>query len=189
MDREIYGIRAAEKAGVSKEAFLPEVERARKKRSAAAKKREDREATAPLRIAQPKARELRYDNVQSARAEEGLIQLLCRFPEQFQGLAVSGADFSSDVLGRLFDALMARVRAGKSVNLAVLGGQFTADEIGLLTDIIQRDVMPPSAAGGAMNDYIRIIREAKDRASRQEDPLAYAEKLKQKKGYGGKDAN
>ena len=189
VDREIYGIRAAEKAGVSKEAFLPEVERTRKKQTAAAKKREDREATAPLKTVQPRARELRYDNVQSARAEEGLIQLLYRFPERFSGVSISGGDFSSDVLGRLFDALMVRVREGKSVSLAVLSGQFSAGEIELLTDIIQRDNMPPAAAGDAMNDYIQTIQEAKDRASLMEDPLAYAEKLKQKKGYGGKDGS
>ena len=187
VDREIYGIRAAEKAGVSKEAFLPEVERLRKKRSSAAKKREDREATAPLKSAQPRARELRYENIQSARAEEGLIQLLYRFPERFEGLELTGADFSSPVLGRFFDALMSRVRENRSVSLAVLSGEFTSDEISLLADIIQRDNMPPAAAGDAMNDYIRTIAEAKDRAVRQEDPLAYAERLKQKKGYGGKD--
>ena len=185
VDREIYGIRAAEKAGVSKEAFLPEVERARKKQSSAARKREDREATAPLRAVQPKARELRYENVQSARAEEGLIQLLYRYPELFGNVTLSGSDFSSDVLGRLFDALVTRVREGKSVSLAVLSGQFTPEEISLLTGIIGRDDMPPSSAGDALDDYIQIIQETKDRASLQDDPLAYAEKLKQKKGYGG----
>ena len=187
VDREIYGVRAAEKAGVSKEAFLPEVERLRKRRHAAAKKREDREATAPLRSAQPRARELRYDNVRSARAEEGILQLLYRYPEQFGALTLNGGDFSSPVLGRMYDALAERIRAGQSVSLAVLSGQFSAEEIGLLTEIIQRDDIPPAASNEAMSDYIRILREEKDKALRQQDPLAYAEKLKQKKGYGGKD--
>ena len=64
-------------------------------------------------------------------------------------------------------------------------GQFTPEEISLLTGIIGRDDMPPSSAGDALDDYIQIIQETKDRASLQDDPLAYAEKLKQKKGYGG----
>ncbi len=188
IDREIYGLRAAEKAGVSKEMFLPEVERFRKRRSAAAKKQEDREATAPVKAVQPKARELRYENVRSARAEEGILRLVYRFPDRFGDLPLTGADFSSDALGRLYDALTRRIREGRSISVAVLSAQFTAEEIELMTQrIVQQDDVPPEAAEDAMNDYIKILREEKDKAVRQDDLLAYSEKLRQKKGLGGQD--
>lgn len=183
-DREIYGRRVAEKTGVSWPAIEGEVARLRKKQYAAAKKQQSREATAPLRAMQPQSRELRYENVRSAAAERGVINLLYRFPEQFGTLALAGGDFSNPVLGRLYDTLRERLRDGQSMAPAVLGEQLSQEEMGLLTDIIHRDEVPPQAASEAMNDYIRKIQEEKDKALRREDPRSYAQKLKQRKGYG-----
>ncbi len=184
VEREIYGMRAAEKAGVSRDAFLTEVERVRRQSAAAAKKRLDREQTAPLRAAQPKERTLRYDNVRSAVAEEGVLNLLCRFPEQFSDLALTGADFTSPALGRLYDAVAERVRQGRSVSLDVLGQTFSPEELTLLAGILQRDSVPAVAARQAMDDYINKIRTEKERQSRADDLRGYAEKLKRTKGYG-----
>ncbi|MBR2717485.1 MAG: DNA primase, partial [Oscillospiraceae bacterium] len=154
VEREIYGMRAAEKAGVSLAAFQGEVERVRKKNAAGEKKRETREATAPLRSAQPRSRELRFRNVRSAVAEKGVLNLLYRFPERFADMPLAGEDFSSEVLGRLYDAMRNRLRAGQSVSVAALGEKFTPEELSLLAEIIHRDDLPPAAAGEAMDDYI-----------------------------------
>ena len=183
-DREIYGLRAAERAGVSWEAFRPEVDRARGKKTAAARRQEESEATAPLRAAQPRDRRLRYENVRSARAEEGLIGIAYRWPERFTDFPLTGRDFSSETLGRIFDTLLARAREGRSVSLAVLGGEFDPAEMDLLAGILQKNDLPPAAVSGAMTDYINVIRQAREREARQEDPLAYAEFMRQKKGYG-----
>ncbi len=184
VEREIYGIRAAEKAGVSKEAFLAEVARVRRQNAAAAKKRLDRDNSSPLRAAQPQARELRFENVRSAVAEEGVLNLLCRFPELFGSLPLTGADFTSPSLGRLYDAVAARVRQGRSVSTAALAEQFSPEEMALLAKILQRDEIPASAADQAMGDYINKIRTERDKASAGDDLRSYAEKLKQTKGYG-----
>ena len=183
VEREIYGIRAAEKAGVSKDAFLIEVDRTRKRNAAAAKKQLSRDA-APLRAAQPKDRSLRYENVRSAVAEEGVLNLLCRFPEQFGDLPLTGGDFSSPVLGRLYDAVQERARQGRSVNLDILAQDFPPQELDLLAGIFQRDEVPAATARQAMDDYINKMRTEKDKASRAEDLRGYAEKLKRTKGYG-----
>ena len=187
VEREVYGLRAAEKAGVSQAAFEGEVARIRKRNTAAARKQQYREDTAPLRAAQPKSRELRYENIRSAMAERGVINLLCRFPEQFASLSLEGSEFSSESLGKLYDALKTRLQAGKGVSLAVLGEQFTGDELSLLADILHHDEIPAASAREAMGDYIKKIRSEKDKASRQLDLAGYAEKLKQTKGYGNKD--
>lgn len=187
VEREVYGLRAAEKAGVSQAAFEGEVARIRKRNTAAARKQQYREDTAPLRAAQPKSRELRYENIRSAMAERGVINLLCRFPEQFAPLSLEGSEFSSEALGKLYDALKTRLQAGKGVSLAVLGEQFTGDELSLLADILHHDEIPAASAREAMGDYIKKIRSEKDKASRQLDLAGYAEKLKQTKGYGNKD--
>ena len=187
VEREIYGMRAAEKAGVSQAAFEGEVARVRKRNASAAKKQQYREDTAPIRAAQPKSRSLRYDNVRSAMAERGVINLLYRFPEQFGTLPLTGGDFTSPLLGSLYDALRERIRAGRPVSLAVLGEQFSQDELALLADILNHDEIPSAAAGEAMGDYIRKIQQEKEKSSDQIDLAGYAKKLKQTKGYGGKD--
>ncbi len=184
VEREIYGIRAAEKAGVSKDAFLGEVARVRRQNAAAARKQRDREATAPLRAAQPQSRELRFENVRSAMAEEGVLNLLCRFPEQFGSLPLAGADFTSPALGGLYEAVMARVRQGRSVSMAALSQQFSPEELTLLAGILQHDEISAAAAQQAMGDYIDKIRAERDKAARADDLRGYAEKLKQTKGYG-----
>jgi DNA primase len=182
-------MRAAEKAGVSQAAFEAEVERIRKKNASNARKQENRAAMAPLRNVQPQSRELRYTNVRSAVAERGVINLLYRFPEQFGNISLSGEDFSSEPLGRIYEALQKRVKEGTGLSLAVLGEQFSQDELALLAEIVHRDEVAPAAARDAMKDYIYKIRSEKDKASCQTDLLAYAEKLKQTKGYGGKDGS
>ena len=187
VEREIYGLRAAEKAGVSRDAFLGEVARVRRQNASAARKQRDKDATAPLRSAQPKSRALRYENIRSAVAEEGVLNLLCRFPEQFGSLPLAASDFTSPVLGELYEAVIQRVRHGRSVSLSVLGQQFSQEELTLLANILQRDEIPPENAQKAMDDYINKIRAEKDRASRTDDIRGYAEKLKQTKGYGYKD--
>ena len=184
VEREIYGARAAEKAGVSADAFLTEVARVRRQHAAAARKKENREASAPLRSAQPRSRELRFDNVGSAVAEKGVLGLLCRFPEQFGALSLTQGDFTSPALGRLYEAVMDQVRQGRSVSLDAMGEQFTSDELALLAEILQHDEVPAAAAGQAMDDYIDRIHAEKDRSVRGQDLRVYAEKLKKKKGYG-----
>ena len=104
-------------------------------------------------------------------------------------MPLRGEDFSSDVLGRLYEALRSRLRAGQSVSMAVLGERFSQEELSLLAEIIHRDDIVPAAAGEAMGDYIRTIQEEKEKATREEDLRGYAEKLKQRKGYGGKDGS
>ena len=185
VEREVYGMRAAEKAGVSKEAFQGEVDRVRRQNMKSARKQRDREATAPLKAIQPQSRELRYENVPSAAAERGVLNLLYRFPEQFGSLPLRGEDFSSPALGRMYDELARRAGEGKSLSLAVLGEQFSPQELSLLADIVHHDEIPPAAADAAMDDYIRKIQEEKAKTG-EDDILAYAEKMKQRKGYGGK---
>ena len=166
---------------------MADAERFRKRQLAAEKKKFERGETAPLRAMQPKSRELRFDNPRSASAEKGVINLLYRFPEQFGALPLEGSQFSSKPLGRLYDALMERARKGQSISISVLGERFSQDEMQLLTEIISHDETTPSAAEAAMSDYIRKIQEEHDKASQADDLRDYARRMKQRKGYDGKD--
>lgn len=187
--REIYIERIAEKAKVDREAVKNDVEHFRKKQVKSAKKQLNRSSSSPLRAVQPQSRELRYANVRSAMAERGVINLLCRFPELFGRVKLSGADFTSEPMGRLYEALLRRAQDGRGVSPAALEGQFVPEELALLADIMQNDAVTAAAAEQALCDYINTIQAEKYRAAGSEDLRGYAEKLKKTKGYGGKDDN
>ncbi len=185
VEREVYGGRAAEKAGVSAQAFALEVGRVRKQLSAQAKKEQNRQSMAVTKAAQPTDRNLRFSNVRSAMAERGLINLLCRFPELFGGVALKGEDFSSEPLGRMYDCLLPRAREGRPVSLVALEGLFPPEELSLLADILHKDDVPATAADAALADYIKTIQSEHEKDQGVQDLRQYAEKLKKTKGYGG----
>lgn len=189
VEREIYGARCAERAGVSADAFALEVGRARKRLTGAAKKQRDREILAVSRRAQPKDRALRFENVKSAVAEEGVINLLCRFPELFSQTELTGASFSSQALGRLYDGILARSRSGRPVSLAAMEGEFSPEELSLLADILQADTVQAAQAAQALRDYIQTIQSEHDKLGGVADLNQFAENLKRTKGYGGKHGN
>ncbi len=187
VEREIYGGHAAQTAGVTAQTMKLEVDRAFRDRLRREKRRQERRDMAPATQLQPRARGLRYDNIRSARAEEGLIRLLILDP----GLAgqmgdITGAEFSSPLLGRAFDQLRRRAGEGLSTHLAALAQEFTSQEMDHLAQVAAQ---PESAANGAraIGDYIAVIRgEALLRGGgeRGDDLLRAAQKkYQQKKAY------
>lgn len=187
IEREIYGNKAAAAAGISGQAFAQEVERYRKNRVWQAKKRQERRDLAPTIRVQPRERELRYADVRSARAEEGVLRLLLLEPSLFP--AVEGLEpdrFSAPVLAKIYGLLRQRHREGRSVQLAALTGELTAEEMSCLVEIMdQPQVLSNSEQ--ALKDYIEIIEtQALKRGGSEQDPLLAArEKFREKKAYGG----
>ena len=187
VEREIYGGHAAQTAGVSPETMKLEVDRALKGRLRKEKRQEERQNMAPVGQLQPKARTLRYENIRSARAEEGLLRLLMLDP----GLAgrmdgITGAEFSSGLLGRAFDALNRRAAAGLSTQLAALAEDFDREEMDHLAQVAAQ---PESVAnsGQSIQDYISIVRGEgllRSGTAQGDDLLLAAQKrYQQKKAY------
>jgi len=187
VEREIYAGRCAEAAKVSKEAVLQEVERIRKKQRWQARKQEERQSLVPTRQLQPRDRGLRYANVRSARAEEGVLRIVLLDGEFFRELDDLPPDcFSSPLLGRAYSLLRERWRAGRSVALAALEGQFTPEEMDQLSAAVQ-EPQPRNTAGAALEDDKRVILLEHGRAdiSDEKDLDDLRQVLKQKKGFGG----
>ena len=182
VEREIYGGHAAQMAGVTPEAMAQEVSRALRNRLRKEKKQQERRDLAPAAQLQPKARSLRYDNIRSARAEEGVLRLLLLDPALLSKMAgLEGQEFSSPLLGRAFDALRGQVQQGLSPNLAPLAQIFTGEEMDHLAQVASQ---PESAANGprALADYISIIRgEGLRRSQGQGDDLLLAMQKKYQK--------
>lgn len=168
VEREIYAGRAAEAASVSKEAMVREVEDSRRRQAGQKRRREERAALTPAVNLQPKARELRYQNVRSARAEEGVIRLLfldSTLLSLCQGLTPE--QFSSPLWGRIYAALS---QGELPPNPAAFDAVLSGEEADLLARLLHA---PQSLAEGrqAMTDYIAIIQEEARRAA-QTDPVA-----------------
>ena len=184
VEREIYASRAAEAARITPDAMKVEVQRARKRKIARENRAELRKELNPAAQSQPSQRALRYENLRSARAEEGVLRLLLLdsslFPDQ---PPLCEAEFSSPLLGRVFTLLWQAREDGRDAALPSLAAVLTPEEMSHITAVCQR---PESVQNGrqALADYIRIIQaEAAKRSGGAADPLlAAAEKYKDKKG-------
>ena len=188
VEREIYTTRAAETAKITPEAMKLEVQRAFKRRLSREKRAELRRDLNPAAQLQPKERSFRYDNLRSARAEEGILRLLTMDESLFgQEPPLRPEQFSSPLLGKVFSLLWQAREVGRQPSVAALAGALSQEEMNHITAICQQPESPQNARQ-ALADYIRIVQtEAEKRAGRDTDPLlAATEKYKNKKGTGGK---
>ena len=189
VEREIYAARAAELAKITPEAMKLEVQRAFKRRIARDRKMRQRQDLNPAQTLQPKERTLRYENMRSARAEEGILRIMLLDDSLFPPEPpLTETQFSSPLLGRVFTLLWQAKTAGRAVTLGTLMESLTSEEASHITSICQQPESPQNARQ-ALADYIRIVKtEADKRAGGGNiDPLlAATEKYKDKKGTGGK---
>ena len=188
--REIYAERAAKAAGITKDAMLLEAERAFHKRASRERRRQEKEDLSPAVSMLPKDRSLRsaYRNTRSSRAEEEILAQLLMAPELLEKAdGLTGSEFSVAFLGRAFDALAERARAGLQVSLAVLEG-FSAEEMARLSAISQQSERIVDER--AFLDCVCVVREEaqKTRSGNTSDELmALSNDLKARKGYGGNE--
>jgi DNA primase len=184
VQREIYAGKAADLARVSVDAVLSEVNRLYRRRVSGSKRELERKQARPLQALQPKERGIRYENERSAMAEQGLIRLLYLDPSLFsKHPELTGDQFSSPLLGRFFTYIQGHPGAEADALIAGMGDTFTNEEISHLINILQK---PEDRANSekALCDYIDIIYSGKDKQLQEMDLRAYAEKLREKKGYG-----
>ena len=185
VQREVYGTRAAEAAGISYDAFKIEVDKAYRSRTAREKKKQEKIDLSPARNLQPHSRNFRYDNLKSAMAEETVIAMVVKEPALLDQVGVlSQSHFSSEVLGRAFGQLLQRHIEGAEVSLGILT-DFTAEEMAHLAGILQRHDSPINEQ--AFQDCIRtILSEYQAGEVRSDaDILALRDAMKAKKGIRG----
>lgn len=185
VEREVYGHRAAEAAGVSYEAVRLESDKAYKQRMARERKKQEAADLAPAKQQQPKIKGIYYENVRSAMAEEALLRLLVREPQFFSHVRLSPEEFSSGLLGRAYALLRSRYESGQSVNFSVTDESFSASEMAHLSYLLQKEERQISE--DALRDYVAVISQEYARTHQNGDDalLAMAARMKEKKGYGG----
>jgi DNA primase len=160
VEREVYAGQVAQTINIDKRAILGEIQQVIQDRTRAAKKKETRRELAPMAKMQPKARELRYENPKSARAEEGILRLLL-----MDGSLLAYADglepeqFSAPHLGKIYGVLRARIQDGRSHQLGALEGELDQEEIALLAEILNQPAALENGAQ-AMADYRAAMAQA-----------------------------
>ena len=183
VEREVYAGQLSELTGVGKTALLQEIQWSRNQRMRSAKRKQARRDMTPVTQVQPKARQMRYENPRSARAEEGILRLLIldgSLLRETEGLEPD--QFSSPYLGKIYEVLRRRIREGRALQLGMLEGELDRDEIELLADILRQ---PEALENGkrAMADYRAILdtEQMKRGADDEAALLAAREKYRQKK--------
>ncbi len=185
VQREIYGNRVAEAGKISPEAMKIEVGKARKRLLNREKRKQERVELAPAVAAQPKSRTIHYDNVKSAKAEEIVLAQCLTDPAMMDETEnLRPEEFSSPLLGRVFDQLKQQSRQGLAPGIAGLT-DFTGEEMAHIAGILQRNPGPVSEQ--ALHDSIRVIRQLHDFKSASTDGtndtlMEFYRKLQESKG-------
>lgn len=183
VEREVYGTRVAESAGITYDALKLEMDKAYKRRRNREKKQQAKLDLAPAKAQQPKDRSIRYDNVKSAMAEEGLLGLVLRDPSLLDKTQdLDPAIFSCPLLGRAFQQLRQRHGQGLAVSLAGLT-DLAPEEASHLAGVAQKQQGPVSEE--ALADCMDTIRRAYQLAHVEQpmDLLAVRAAMREKKGY------
>ena len=182
VQREVYGHRIADAGKISYDTMKLEIEKAFKRRMAIQRKKQEKLDLTPAKTRQPASRSIRYDNVRSAMAEEGVIALALREPALLDTAGnLTGESFSVALLGKVFDQISNRHKEGYDVSLSVLT-DLSGEEMSHITGIYEQQDGPVSEA--AFRDCVNKIlgeKQVKNIAS-DDDLLAFRNKLKERKG-------
>lgn len=182
VQREVYGTRAAEAAGVTWDAMKLEIEKAFRRRQNREKRQQEKVDMAPADKLRPKSKTIRYDNIHSAVAEEGVLALAFREPDLLEQVDLKPEEFSCEVLGRCYSQMQKRFREGLQVNLSCLEG-FTPEEISHLASIAQKQQGPVNET--ALADCVATIRREHrlSQATGIDDLMAVREAMRNKQRY------
>ena len=181
VQREIYSSRVAQAAKITEESMKLEVSKAFKRRLAREKKQQEKIDLAPAQALQPKTRSVRYDNLKSAMAEEGILAQAFLDPTLMGETDLTGSAFSVPLLGKVYDQMLAMYKAGYEVSIASLA-DISQEEMSHITGITQRLQGPVNRE--AFRDCVQTVRSASQasRVTSNEDLLSFRNKLKERKG-------
>ena len=184
VERQVYAVRVAELAGIMADAVSKEVEQQRRRLLSGARREAERNSR-PINTAQPQERSLRYENLPSATAEEGVIRLLYLEPSLYEEAEASltRENFTSETLARIYSLLLERIRANRPINTTVLSETLSGPEMSLFVSILNKPENL-SNAKKTLQDYIKTIKDQHELSQDIPDLRSLADQLKNSgKGY------
>ncbi|WP_458862462.1 DNA primase [Acidaminobacterium chupaoyuni] len=188
VQREISGRSVAREAGVSHQAMMDEIRRTLRMNRKRDKKQEEQSAKNTVRGYQPAQKELRYENLRSARCEEKLLGLVFSDEELLKKAAetIAPEEFSSPFLAKVYAGVLQRRQQGGEISLAACLTDLTQDESDLLTKIASQSVRSENP-GQELEDYISVIKfeYIKKQNEDEQDLLQAAVRRRQQEHRGG----
>ena len=185
-EREVYGARVAQAAGVSPESVSIEIEKKTKARMTRQKKEFERRVTRPTAALQPEDKSLRYQNEYSAAAEEELIRCLMHDTSLFriaEGMGFSSEEFTSQFLKKVYVGLAKREAEGSDTSAPHIMRELETHEAARLSVILQKpDSLPYSEK--PVRDCIEKIRTEKFKLGDPDGDLLLEIKRHKKKKQG-----
>ena len=181
-EREVYGRRAAQELKISAETMQREIARSQKRRLRWEERQQARRVLQPVQLNQPSERTLRYDNMRSGKAEEGVIALLLNDPSllaETRGLRPE--DFTVPLFGRVYRLIWERWTEDRPVSLNVLGPELSGEEMNHLASVLQTPISQANR-GRAMADYIDTIHTERLKGERGQVDDAALMAYRDKKG-------
>ncbi len=185
IEREIYAGRVSQETNVSRDAILQEASKERERLIREKKREEERRALDPVGAIMPKDRAARYKNPRSAVAEEGIITVCSgnlKLAEKASA-RISGAMFSSELLGRVFDTISARARQGLETDMSAIAEVLGDEEVTHISAVFARNI---GKSVDALDDYIETVQRENMKGEAMlsdEAILAAAEFYRKKKGF------
>ena len=184
IEREIYTTRVANMAKISPQSMMVEVKNALQKRKQSLKKEKRREVRSVTQNAQPKDKSFKYENITSARSEEGILSVIFGDNTLVSYLngKISPDDFTSPILKAFFTHALELYNNNKNITIPAFEGHFEPEALSLLTTITSRPV--PAMREKALDDYINKIKSCKLKQSDSTtDPLLALAKAKKEKKF------
>ncbi len=184
IEREIYTTRVANMAKISPQSMMVEVKNALQKRKQSLKKEKRREVRSVTQNAQPKDKSFKYENITSARSEEGILSVILGDNTLVSYLngKISPDDFTSPILKAFFIHALELYNNNKNITIPAFEGHFEPEALSLLTTITSRPV--PAMREKALDDYINKIKSCKLKQSDSTtDPLLALAKAKKEKKF------
>ena len=186
IEREIYTTRVANMAKITTQSMKIEIKNALQKRNQSLKKEKRREVRSVTQNAQPKDKSFKYENITSARSEEGILSVIFGDNTLVSYLngKISPDDFTSPILKAFFIHALELYNNNKNITIPAFEGHFEPEALSLLTTITSRPV--PAMREKALDDYINKIKSCKLKQSDSTtDPLLALAKAKKEKNFGG----
>lgn len=191
VEREVYAGRAAKMARVTLDAMEVEVRRALGIQQKKKKSDERREVRAVVNAAQPRDRTLQYQNIRSAKAEEGIIRLIFADDSLTDEIAarITPQEFTSQVLQKIFAHALTLHRQGHQVTVASFEGYLEENEMQHLTSVLGGDRASTRNWQQALSDYINTIKRCRMKSGAEEpdgeDPLLQMSRIHREKDRSG----
>ncbi len=182
IERDMFAKILAKQADVSVDSVRSEIKRART-RYVKQVKQQQLDAASPGFAPVDRVNTQRSSNLRAAKAEEGIIALLAKFPDRAPWLRerLKSEDFITDFNRRVYDFFMEKIAQGVTPE-ALISAHFEGAEVARIVQMLNTVVCAGDPMG-QFEDYLRVLRAEGNKKTEvgKQSPEQLQKMLEQKK--------